>query len=276
MLCTTCGVRPVADAAGRCTRCTALHRAAPGGLMRPTAVPPPETWHRLRSPVGLSKAVVALLSAVVVTDLLAVAAGLNLRGVIGDGVTDGFLNFGGESEALRADLLYSRAGSLQMLALLGTAVLFVIWFHRVRQNAEVFDASQQPMKAGWAIGSWFVPFGNFWLPRRIAGGIWTASARPAPDGGRGSVSKATLNAWWTAWVVSLLFSRYASRQYVASEEPQEVMDAAGLVIVGDVLDLLAAVLAIVFVRSLTRMQGERAALGPHPLMERPATGPVPS
>ncbi|MEU5719185.1 DUF4328 domain-containing protein [Streptomyces sp. NPDC020403] len=260
MLCTTCGTRPVVGADGRCTRCSALHRGAPGGLMRPAAVPPPEAWQRLRSPVALSKAVAALLSAVVLTDLLDVAAGLHLRGAIGDGVV----------QWTRADLLYGRAGSLQAVALLGTAVVFIVWFHRVRRNAEVFDAGLQQMKPGWAIGGWFVPIGNFWLPRRVAGDVWSASTTPNPDGSWRPVSTAPLNLWWAAWVLSLLFGRFASGRYAAADGPQEVKDAAGLVVAADVLDILAAVLAIVFVRTLTRMQGERAGRGPHLSQDRPA------
>ncbi|MFG2590820.1 hypothetical protein [Streptomyces sp. NPDC048438] len=54
------------------------------------------------------------------------------------------------------------------------------------------------------------------------------------------------------------------------------MDAVGLALVGDVLDIAAAVLAILFVRKLTRMQGERAALGATPLSAPSPTGPAPA
>jgi hypothetical protein len=50
-----------------------------------------------------------------------------------------------------------------------------------------------------------------------------------------------------------------------AEEAQEVMDAAGRMLAADALGIVAAVFAILFVRKLTRMQGERAALGVYPL-----------
>ncbi|MFJ4838488.1 DUF4328 domain-containing protein [Streptomyces sp. NPDC088746] len=241
--------------------------------MAATPAPPAEAGYRLRSPLGPSRAVAALLGAVIVTDVVALAAGAHVR--------NEFAGLGGTlpfdpGPAIRAENLYGVAGSLQVLALLATAVVFIIWFHRARVNAEVFDAGVQPMRPGWAIGAWFVPIGNFWLPRRVAGGIWAASAQTNPDGSRRTVSRAPLDLWWTLWVVSTLFSQAASRIYARSELPSEVRDAVTLVMAADALDIAAAALAILFVRKLTRMQGERAALGATPLSAPSPTGPAPA
>ncbi|MFH9467997.1 DUF4328 domain-containing protein [Streptomyces clavifer] len=269
MLCTTCRKRPATSADGRCTTCAALRRTSAGGLMAGTRAPRGEGAHRLRSPGGLAKAVVVLLVAVVVADVLSVAAGLNVRRVF-------VAIAGGDMEAygltLQAHLLHQRAYSLQLLALVPTAVVFVLWFRRVRLNAEVFDASLQTMRPGWAVGAWFVPVGNFWLPRRVAGGVWAASTRA--DEGRSTVSGTPMNLWWAAWVLDLVFGRYAARTYERAELPREVVDAMGLVVASDVLDIVAAVLAMLFVRRLTAMQGERAAVGPTPPSAHPVSDPA--
>ncbi|MFF9348187.1 DUF4328 domain-containing protein [Streptomyces sp. NPDC014734] len=217
----------------------------------------------LRSPEGLAKAVVVLLIAVAVADLLAVAAGQNMRSLVGHWLDDGF-DTGDEAAADRADLLYGAAGFLQALTMLAAAVLFIIWFRRTRMNAEVFAPGTHPMSPGWSIGAWFVPVANLVLPRRIAGGIWAASTPVGPDGSRRPAPTTVMNVWWALWAGSLLLSRFTSKKYWDAEEPQEIMDAAGLVMITDALDIVAAVFAILFVRKLTRMQGERAALGVQP------------
>lgn len=153
-----------------------------------------------------------------------------------------------------------------MLTFLATAVVFLVWFRRVRLNAEVFDAYAQPMRPGWSIGAWFIPVANSFLPYRVASGIWTAST-PA---GRPMASRALLNAWWAGLIGSRLFGVWAERRYAAAEEVDEVLDAFGLVIAADVLDVAAAVLAILFVRRLTAMQGERAAQRSAPVAPMPA------
>ncbi|MER5893631.1 DUF4328 domain-containing protein [Streptomyces sp. NPDC001876] len=260
---------------GRCTRCAALYPSPPHGLMAATPAPAPETWHLLRSPVVLARAVVVLLGIVIATDLLAVVAGLNVRSGYATALSGDRVYVSNDAQAY-ASLLYGFAGSLQTMAVLATAVVFVIWFRRVRRNAEVFDAGQQRMKPGWAIGAWFVPIGNLWLPRRIAAGIWAGSVGTDTDGSRRTVSQTPLNLWWTAWILSAVFSRVADRLYVQAVMPQEIVDAVVALIASDLFDIVAAVLAILFVRKLTAMQGERVALGAYPLREQSATGPVPS
>ncbi|MEV8456727.1 DUF4328 domain-containing protein [Streptomyces sp. NPDC052095] len=259
MLCSTCRLRPPVTGDGRCAVCAGAP-AAP-------AFYAPQQY--LRSPEGLAKAVVVLLSVVAAADVLAVAAGANMRRLITTGMADDFASVSDE-EADLADNLYAGAGGLQTLAFLATAVVFLIWFHRVRHNAEIFDRSTQPMRPGWAIGGWFIPIANLVLPRRIAGGIWTASAQTNTDGSWRHVPATVMNLWWGVWICSLLLSRFAQRRYLAAESSQEIVDAAGLVMATDALDIVAAVLAVLFVRKLTRMQGERAALGVYPL----GTGPM--
>ncbi|MEU1369359.1 DUF4328 domain-containing protein [Streptomyces sp. NPDC005803] len=219
----------------------------------------PQIVRSLRSPVGLGKAVCVLLGSVAVADLLSIGAGVNARQGFSDGMADGFLTYD-EAAWDRADMLYQGSGSLQVLTFLATAVVFLVWFRRVRRNAEVFDAYAHPMRPGWAIGGWFVPLGNLWLPHRVASGIWTASSPggsnrlPAPRG--------LLHAWWVTLLCSELFSRYTGRLSSDAEEPDEVLHAFDLGMAADALDIAAAVLAILFVRRLTAMQGERAARGP--------------
>lgn len=224
-----------------------------------------QTVRSLRSPVGPGKAVCVLLGAVAAADLVSIAAGINARQVFAEGSADDFLRYD-EAAMDRAEMLYRFSGSPQVLTFLATAVVFLVWFRRVRLNAEVFDAHAQPMRPGWAIGAWFVPFANFFLPYRVASGIWTAST-PA---GRPFASRALLNAWWAGLIGSRLFVVWTERRYTAAEEVDEVLDAFGLVIAADVLDIAAAVLAILFVRRLTAMQGERVAQRAAPVAPMPA------
>lgn len=266
MLCSTCRTRPPVTADGRCALCA--QPPGPAGAEAPPApaFTAPQQW--LRSPDVLAKTVVVLLAVVVVADLLAVAADLNIRSLLGSALDKGFVAID-QAEADRADTFYAGAGVLQFLTTVATAVAFIMWFWRVRANAGIFDASAQPMRPGWAIGGWFVPVAGLWLPRRIAGGIWAASGQTNTDGSWRDVPRAPMNLWWGAWVLSLLVGRYASGQYDRAETPQEIVNAASQMAVADLLDIVAAVFAVLFVRKLTRMQGERAAFGPYPLGARP-------
>ncbi|MCZ7458439.1 DUF4328 domain-containing protein [Streptomyces sp. WMMC940] len=224
----------------------------------PVPVPPASAPGRaLRSPVGLSYAVTALLGVVVVVDLLIVAASLNMRSFL-SGVTSGAADFD-EDAASRAD--YAMAGSsvLYVAAVVAAGTLFIVWFHRVRQNAEVFAPDAQRRTPGWAIGAWFIPIANLWIPRGIAADVLRAS-RTDPYGGEAK-GRGLLNAWWGAWVWSMVFDRYASRTYDRAQDPEAIHDAAALVLAGAGFDIVAAVLAVLFVRRLTSMQHAKAVAG---------------
>ncbi|ARF58402.1 DUF4328 domain-containing protein [Streptomyces gilvosporeus] len=223
--------------------------------------PPPPSWSAppgpqavLRSPVGLSKAVVILLRLVIVTDLYALWQGNHSYQLVGRLIDD--VGSVTSREINEADSLYQASGILQAAATLATAVVFIVWFHRTRVNAEVFAPDYQSKKRGWAIWGWLVPVVNLWFPRRIATDIWNASADP------NSRSRALLNWWWALWIVDLSFGRLAGQRYAKAESPEEIKGALAGLMASDVLNIAAAVLAIFFVRHLTRMQHEKALRGP--------------
>ncbi|MEV7088883.1 DUF4328 domain-containing protein [Streptomyces sp. NPDC093085] len=222
---------------------------APGYLAGPP-VPP------VVPPVGLFKALVALFAAVVLADLYALVSGARIQSLMASVIAEDFDAYT-DADLDAADASYALAGVAQTVAMLATAVVFLVWFHRVRRNAQVLDPAAQRMAPGWAIGAWFVPFANLVLPRRIAGDIWKASGRRGPDGAP-QVSYVLVNLWWTVYLVSLVVAQLGTRLYLQAEEAEEVRSGASVIFAGDLLDIVAAVFAVLFVRKLTRMQEERA------------------
>lgn len=120
------------------------------------------------------------------------------------------------------------------------------------------------MGKGWAIGSWFIPVGNLWLPYRVARQTWQASTAPPADAGQ-QVSHRPVKAWWITWVVALVIGRGGAKMYDKAVTPDALKQAASIVVIGDVLDIAAAVLAILFVRKLTGMQHVKATTPPAPV-----------
>ncbi|WP_370414511.1 DUF4328 domain-containing protein [Streptomyces fradiae] len=197
----------------------------------------------LRNPNGLSYAVVALLAVTAVLDVIAVLAALALRG---EPWAEG-----------QADLTVALLSLVQLLLYVATVVLWIVWFHRTRLNAEVWAPAEHSRTTGWAIGAWFIPFANLWIPRNIAAEIWRAS-RPDPSAPDASGELRLLNGWWTLFVLENVADRIASRLYDKAETADAYVDAASWLAVSNALNLAAAVLAILFVRKLTSMQHLKA------------------
>ncbi|MGV9604074.1 DUF4328 domain-containing protein [Streptomyces sp. NPDC003631] len=215
--------------------------AATGYL--PPYVPP------FRPPGDLATALTVLFSLTIAVDLLLAAAYVYVRQLLGSGSV-------AYDDLTRADGLQALSDALQTLLLVPTAVVFIIWFFRIRKNADFFAPDACEMKSGWAIGAWFIPIGNLWLPRKIAGEVWNASTDwdSEPRG----TSQTSMNVWWVLFVASSLLQRFSGAEYSDGASATELKHAAGTMIFFCVLDAMAAVFAILFVRKLTRMQFDKA------------------
>ncbi|GAA2642085.1 MULTISPECIES: DUF4328 domain-containing protein [Streptomyces] len=227
----------------------------------PGTPPPPQYGDVLRSPQGLATAL---------TVLLCVAGGINLLSAGTNAFTLSLMN-DLDADPARvsssmtdlSDILTGLAGIFQLLAYLATAVVFLVWFHRVRVNGEIFAATAFSLGRGWAVGWWFIPVAHLFMPFVTARQIWRASTQLKPDGSPVRVSAAPLTAWWAVWIVASIAGRISGMVYMRAETPGERGAAAALGIGSDLLMVAAAVLAVLFVRRLTDLQNTMAAQGPY-------------
>ncbi|MFD5464849.1 DUF4328 domain-containing protein [Kitasatospora sp. NPDC127059] len=155
---------------------------------------------------------------------------------------------------------------LQWAVLVFSAMAFLSWFHRVRVNAEFLAPHGHRYARVWAIVGWFIPVANFWLPRQVAGDVWQAGARPDGLGVREPLPQALLNLWWGTFLGSHLVGGLGDQFYQDATYADTYREAALWLGAADLLELAAAVFAVLLVRRLTATQ-ERL------LAELPA-GPV--
>ncbi|SEE69018.1 DUF4328 domain-containing protein [Streptomyces sp. Ag109_O5-10] len=252
MICARCHHFAAAPGTTLCHRCLGDPPAPV-----PAAGSTPGLW--LRSPVGLGWAAAVLLGAVVAADLFAVWANFLRYDVMGD-LVDGETGAAVFLRADRADALVRLAAQAHAVSMVACVIVYLCWFQRVRANAQVFDPLRQSMSPRWAIGGWFVPIASLWFPRRITLDIWDASS---PRGA--ARSHRLVNAWWTLWLVALFAGRLASTE--SDDDLGVAWDQAVSVelLIAHALDLAAAVLAVLLVVRLTRMQHEKAMAGTAPV-----------
>jgi uncharacterized protein DUF4328 len=241
----------------------AQYPQGPGG-------PNPLLPAQFTSPRGLGTALTVLLSVCIGFWSIGVLAGGGVSGALSD-VEDGTLT--SISEYNDANDFYAGSNVFQVLCLIGTGIVFVIWFHRSRVNAEVFEPGGQRMSRGWAAGGWFVPVINFWFPKQIANDIWRSSTPWGANPGRG-----LLNAWWVLWLITSVvtgISNVLGNSGETIDDQEELDSAQGAVamnLLGDLTGIAAAILALLFVRKLTARQLTKYQQGP----QAPQTPPGPA
>ena len=87
---------------------------------------------------------------------------------------------------------FSSALSLPNLVI---GVIFIIWFHRAVTIA-VRRGRPARRTTGWAVGGWFIPIGNFFLPYQSARDIF----RSTDERGR------VVGRWWAAYLIAILIN----------------------------------------------------------------------
>jgi hypothetical protein len=133
-----------------------------------------------------------------------------------------------------------------------TAICFLCWIYRANKNARQLGATDMRFTPGWAVGWFFVPFANWWKPYGAMKEIWQASVDPASWQ---TIPRPEILPWWWACFVIGRIALSASVRYKAT-----VHDISGyitsdvLLLVSAAIGIPAAVLAIVLVRDIARMQ----------------------
>ncbi|MGW7437043.1 DUF4328 domain-containing protein [Streptomyces sp. NPDC054849] len=222
-----------------------------------SSLPPlgaPPVRRAFRSPKGLATALTVLLGLCATTRLLSLGAGVN-RYLVMDTAVEG-----GVADPDPSWRLYSMALSLALLAMAATAVVFVVWFHRVRVNAGafapgMFGRGMFGRSTGWAIGVWFIPLvGWTVLPYMIAVNVWAASASRLPGAASAPVSAAPVTAWVGSFGAAMLVSLASNQVADSATTGAALRDAVLVGAASDLLYAVAAGLAVLFVRRLSAMQ----------------------
>ncbi|MCX5403256.1 DUF4328 domain-containing protein [Streptomyces sp. NBC_00335] len=184
--------------------------AAPDPNYAHQAIPvqPLPGWNSLpdtpRPPRGLSIATIVLLSVSGAYALLLAGAGLYVRSVLESGR---YPDAGTADSLTPPDALMALAALIQIPLLLATAGVFITWFYLAHKTAKAFRPDTATRSSGWAIGGWFIPFGNLVIPVRVARETWEASRQLSPNGSDRPTSTAFITWWWLMWILSLLADR---------------------------------------------------------------------
>ncbi|MCA9847944.1 MAG: DUF4328 domain-containing protein [Dehalococcoidia bacterium] len=106
-----------------------------------------------------------------------------------------------------------------------TAVLLLRWVHGAWRDAITRRVPVPAWTPMWAVGWWFVPFLNLWMPLRVIGGLWRAAHSGFPEAPYYVPSRPVVMwLWWllTALSVVVIVCAWAVRRYVESPEWIEI------------------------------------------------------
>lgn len=165
------------------------------------------------------------------------------------------------SDARASDDRVTFISGLAILLLIATAIAWCIWQHRAQRNLRDLGRTGLRITPGWAVGWWFVPVANLFMPFVGVGELWKASA-PEGDGAAWSrtASWPVIGWWWACWIAAKPLG-WIARFMRTTEDPRTVVAANYWWMVSSALTVVAAILAILVVRSVIERQKALMALG---------------
>ncbi|MEU4659997.1 DUF4328 domain-containing protein [Streptomyces sp. NPDC023723] len=209
---------------------------------------------------GFLVAVLTGLALSALADLFSLFAGLRYRTVV-DG--DAWFRTATAEEVESVASLYDTAARYQAIVYLPCAIVFVVWFFRMRRATGALAPDRFRSGPGWAVGAWLIPLANLWLPYRVAFDMWGATTVLPYDGGPPRTRLWPLNLWWGLFVAGTLFGRVAGSDAEDAGTLSEVRDGVARYMMADALHILAAAAAAYFAVQLTARQRYKAVHGPY-------------
>jgi hypothetical protein len=201
---------------------------------------------------------VVVLVIIAVVDLFAVWVDLDRYDLLDRIANNGNFTL---QEADTSDSRNSAMAVLQLTLLALGAAGFLLWFVRAYANLNPLGSSRR-FSVKWAGWGWFVPILALWRPKQIANDIWRGSDPEHPERTQDEDAPVArfVTAWWIGWIVSNWLSYVAVRVTFNGDDVETLRSATGVYLVGDAIDIVAAALAILYVRRVTareRLGSER-------------------
>ena len=171
--------------------------------------------------------------------------------VLGSPLADNF-----RTRAHDAESFARSTGALMGLTVLVIAPVFVAWMWRAAKNQQALGRRPERLGSGWAIGGWFVPLANLAIPVLVVQDLWRGSTVTIDrDDPRWRIAdRSWLVGWW--WGIVLVAALGVSGEPVDSPGVRLAVleQRNAFALIGSVSAAVAAVLALVVVRGLSRRQ----------------------
>jgi hypothetical protein len=181
-----------------------------------------------------------------------------------------------------SDSSVSCAALLQLVLQLPCVIAFSMWFHRVYRNLPVLGAIALELTPAKAVGVFFIPLVNLFMPYGAMREVWRHSQMPLADPmDETTETPRPIGLWWFTFIAGNLVGNTAAVALKFGQGLEGLRWSTILMLISDCLSAVAAVAAIHLVRRLSAQQdvlhvhvaAERARLASEGAFALPAPPP---
>jgi hypothetical protein len=142
-----------------------------------------------------------------------------------------------------------------LLVSLVVLVMFLRWIYLAQRNLPALGARHMRFRPGWAVGSFFVPIVNLWVPFQAMRDL--AKASRSPQHWELEDTPAPIIVWWVLWIVSEILRNATLRSQLHARTVPEITTLTDIELATGVLSIPLALLARDIVRRVSRDQADR-------------------
>jgi Domain of unknown function (DUF4328) len=207
---------------------------------------------------GLGTTVVVLL-AIQIVFLAAEAVTLVRRINLLSQIRSGSYSLTGQVSG--ADAAVNTTEAIVSVVFVTTVVFWCVWQHHAQYNAIRFATGPLQFTPGWAVGWWFIPIANLWKPFQTVRELWKASH--GGDAWRTLATWSLIGWWWAIWLASNVHfwagssgggMSFGTAPTGSPVTPTDVINRDAWELFSTALTVVAALLAIKLVRTITDLQ----------------------
>ncbi|WP_224816690.1 DUF4328 domain-containing protein [Hasllibacter sp. MH4015] len=122
-----------------------------------------------------------------------------------------------------------------LVVLLATYIASGMWIYRAAANAQAVDPDPDRIKPGWAVGWFFVPIANLWMPYKSYGQTWASLHN-------GASLPSWAIVWWLCWIAGNYTAWIATRLNFSADTIDGFRTASTPDIVSSLVSIPAALM----------------------------------
>ena len=169
---------------------------------------------------------------------------------------------GGPVDQRQADAIDARSstlGAFELATRIAGAIVFLRWFHAAHKNLGSSGLERLTYNPSSAVWAFFIPILSLFRPYQVMvevskGSAYLAGESPA-DSWRGVREKPTALLWWALYLAANVTALIAARMSGEHAALGTILTASRLDLLSHVLEVPAAVTALLLVRTISRQQG---------------------
>jgi hypothetical protein len=134
-----------------------------------------------------------------------------------------------------------------------SVIVVAMWLHRAHANLRDAGLDGLEFSPGWAVGWYFIPFANLFMPFQAMRELWNSSHGQADVFGGEAPSE--VKVWWGTWIVGNILSNVGTRILMMGEGgPGSVTVGNAIGAAGTALVIIAGVLLVRLIQGVTQAQ----------------------